>query len=301
MLPTGRGQKLLEAAYVWYAEGVSVVPVRERSKQVAIFWKDFQDQRPTISLIDYWFRAGLTNIAVVCGTGGLLVLDFDDAEYFHLWRSAAGSLAATYTETTSRGFHVFYRVTDDPITKAFEGCEVLGRGHVCNVAPSIHPNGNFYEVYGDPTTPIKTTSTKTLFSFLLSKKTEDKPVSKDSQNHKPTRYIEPDDLISKIKRANPLLPYVADLVGRRYPGDERALPKLSGSGGQWYLCKCPIHPHADKNPSFWVDVDRELWRCFSPQCQGFLGGDVINLAAIANNQSVSEAIRELRKEAQVLA
>lgn len=289
-----RGRKLLEAAFIWQDEGVSVVPVIYGSKEINIPWKIFQDQLPTDEQIRYWFSAGLVNIAVICGTGSLAVLDFDDQESYWMWKEKAGSLADTYTETTRRGFHVFFRV-DQRINKNFIGCEFKADRKACNVAPSVLAYGNMilpcYQVYGDVLTPIREVTTESLFSLL----SEKEPAADPNLQPAPRSIgkSKTNDLINRIKQKYPLLDFVFDLVRSSYPGDLEALPKMTGGNGRWFTCKCPLH--RDHKPSFSVDARNQIWRCFSPACPGSKGGDVINLYALANGLNVAEAIRRLAK------
>ena len=286
-----RGRKLVETAYTWLAEGVSVVPANPKSKRVTIPWGIFQEVKPSGAQVEYWFRAGLANIAAVCGTGGLLVLDFDDQAYYETWRAAAGELANTYTETTGRGYHAFYKVAD-PVSRRFIGVEALGNGHLCNLAPSIHPGGEVYQAFGDPLAPIKKTDTRTLFSLLSEKPRPSAALAAAELSLSNKKLVSGGDLISKIKTAYPLLDYVTELVQLAYPRVDQALPRPSGRD-RFYLARCPLH--ADHEPSLWVDTKRQIWRCFAASCRGSAGGDVINLWALANNIDVSAAIRQLAK------
>lgn len=293
LITENRGQKLLEAAYIWLAEGVSVVPVATASKRISIPWKIFQTKLPSAWQADYWFSAGLVNLAVICGTGDLVCLDFDHPQYYETWSAAAGELAGTYTEKTPRGFHVFFK-TDRPVSKDFIGCELKGPGHACNVAPSVLADNNRYEIYGDQFAPIKRTTTEKLFSLL----SEKEKISYDL-----TEKIEPpasgnistkdSDLVKRIKNKFPLTNYLWELLRVSYPSDANALPKPSGGNGRWFMSKCPLH--VDHEPSFSIDTKNQLWRCFSSGCVGSTGGDVINLYALANDINIGEAIRRLAK------
>jgi len=54
---------------------------------------------------------------------------------------------------------------------------------------------------------------------------------------------------------------------------------------------CPFH--SEKSPSFYVDTEKNTWRCFGA-CS--TGGDVINLYAEANGVDNSEAIKQLAQD-----
>ena len=289
---TPRGQKLLEAAFTWQSEGVSVCPAQPRAKEVLYHWRQLEGDPPTSKQIQSWFGSGVMNLALVCGTGGLLVLDFDQAESLEAWQLKAGELAKTYTEQTGRGLHLFYKV-DEPITKCFPvGVEALGLGHLCIAAPSIHPGGAVYSS-PDVLQPIRRTTTQRLFSLLSELPVTDqapKPAAKTlSKTELPagiakTGDIAGGDLITRIKAAIPVLAFAVSLTELRQ----------SGRAGRYWLGKCPFHE--DEKPSFWVDQEKNIWGCYSPSCAGSKGGDVLNLYALANNTTVNNAIRLLARE-----
>jgi hypothetical protein len=278
---TQRAGELLLEAFVWHDEGVSVVPAQPRSKAVRIPWRRFEITPPSIDTLKYWFSSGVMNIAVVCGSGGLLVLDFDQADQYEAWKVKAGDLADTYTEKSARGFHLFYKV-DDPQTRRFIECEALGLGHLCLVSPSIHPTGAIY-FSPDKCAPLRKVRTSQLFS-LLSEPPKPEVKKDPAELSKAKSESTSSDPIGKIKAALPLLSYVNQLTEL----------KPSGGNGRWYLGHCPFHE--DQEPSFYVDSKREIWRCYSPSCKGHKGGDVLNLYALRNNITVYEAIKRLARE-----
>lgn len=294
MQATLRGQKLLEAAYIWQSEGVAVCPAQPRAKEVLYHWRQLEKDPPTSKQIQSWFGSGVMNLALVCGTGGLVVLDFDQVQAVEAWQLKAGDLANTYTETTGRGLHLFYKV-DEPITRRFLcGVEVLGLGHLCLAAPSIHPGGAVYSS-PDALQPIKRTTQETLFSLLselpVIDQVEKMPAVSLSKAQMPARAVTGKngdtaggDLISRIKAAIPVLAFAVSLTELRQ----------SGRKGRYWLGKCPFH--SDEKPSFWVDQEKNIWGCYSPSCKGSKGGDVLNLYALANNITVPEAIRQLARE-----
>lgn len=286
---TQRGRELIAAAVTWLDEGVSVVPAQPRSKAVRLSWRNFEVNPPGVKLIRQWFTSGVMNLAVICGTGGLLVLDFDDLTKYQEWKEKAGYLAKTYTETSGKGIHVFYQV-EKPVTHKFLECEALGLGHLCNVAPSIHPMGNVYRVLGDPCAPIFQVDQNKLFSLLSEIQ---QPAAGTAKNNgagqqeslsKNKSAAAGTDVISKIKAAYSLVEYVSTFTEL----------KPSGSAGRYFTGLCPLHH--DENPSLWVDSKKEIWRCFSPACPGSSGGDVLNFYALANKITVTEAIKALARK-----
>jgi len=62
----------------------------------------------------------------------------------------------------------------------------------------------------------------------------------------------------------------------------------SGPPKRFVPAHCPFHD--DKEPSFWIDTDRNLWGCHACGVRG----DVINLYARLKGLTNTEAIREMR-------
>ena len=58
-------------------------------------WKPFQSAPPTEADVRRWIDGGCKSLAAVCGkvSGGLLILDFDEARFFDPWRAAVGEPA----------------------------------------------------------------------------------------------------------------------------------------------------------------------------------------------------------------
>lgn len=276
-----RTHKLLENAFVWLSEGVAVVPALPRSKAVNLHWREYEAIKPSEALIRRWFASGTNNLAVICGTGSLLVLDFDNRQLYDQWQQKAGSLARSYTEITGRGVHVFYK-SDQPKSRRFRECEALGLGHLCLVAPSIHPSGSVYSS-PDELAPILWATSAEIFS-LLSEVPQSQQTPIQDKASQSEALPSDSDLISRIKAAFPLLDLATKLTEL----------KPSGGGGRWFIGRCPLHE--DEAPSFWVDGARGLWSCYSPSCIGHKGGDVINLYALINHLSTSEAIKRLARE-----
>lgn len=277
-----RGNLLLKTAKYWLGLGVSVVPAWPRSKVVNLQWRRFETELPGEQLLKSWFEPGLSNLALVCGTGRadlgrLLVLDFDDLDHALEFGHKAGSLYKTYTESTGRGLHLFYLV-DTPITRKFREAESLGTGHLCLASPSVHPSGTVYKTICPNCTQIARVETSTLFSLLSEiKSVEFTRSSPGSSLPVPGGSV---DTITRIKAFYSIAEFAAELV------------ELKPSGrGRYLLGRCPFHE--DIHPSFWVDVSKGLWGCFAASCKANKGGDVINLYALAKGVTVREAIRRM--------
>lgn len=282
---TDRWLELIKVGTQWANLGVSVVPAQPHSKAVLIHWREWESKTPTHRDLSTWFSTGMNNIAVVGGTGRenekLLILDFDSMDLAIEFGKRSGDLYRTYTETSGRGLHLFYLV-DDPTTKRFIECEALGLGHLCNIYPSIHPNGQLYQRVINDHHGLLRVKTSQLFSLLseipvkeaLTTQQEGRQASKLNDDGR--------SVVKRVKAAYSLVEVASSLTQLKPSGENR-----------WFVGKCPFHQ--DTTPSFWVDGARGLWGCFSPSCPGSKGGDVINLVALSKKISVGEAVRELAR------
>lgn len=86
-------------------------------------WKSYQQTLPTQAKVKEWYSGKLQNIGFVTGlvSGGLEVMDFDDSDAYHEYKSAAvscglGALVSKietgYLEHSPRGVHWFYRCAE---------------------------------------------------------------------------------------------------------------------------------------------------------------------------------------------
>ena len=141
-----------------YAQlGLSVIPLQ--GKRPALnSWKQYQQERPSLSEIDQWYQQGLfNNIGIVCGevSDNLVVLDLDGVAGYPAFVATFPELADTYTISTGGGVgkHIYFKVgTIPPSVKAMGtpigNLELCGNGRQVVAPPSIHPTtGNAYQVH----------------------------------------------------------------------------------------------------------------------------------------------------------
>ncbi|MBA7517366.1 hypothetical protein ES705_09419 [subsurface metagenome] len=163
----GPGEKpenpILTAALDLVAEGISVIPLRARSKEPAFevlprgedgkpTWKEYQERLPTEQEVRSWFSDPSLNFGVVCGkvSGNLVVLDFDSLEAAKKWGKIYGSLVAgalvVKTGRKKGGYHLWIR-TDVPVPcKKCDGFDVKGEGGYVVGPGSTHPSGKKYKI-----------------------------------------------------------------------------------------------------------------------------------------------------------
>lgn len=175
--------------------GISVLPVRpDGSKQPALTsWRIYQQERPLPEEIEEWFTHPRRGLALVTGSisGGLIALDFDDSDFFDVWRERVRSeralsdlytyIASGYEERTPKGGrHLLFRCPEAfeqerkpgnqklalrpaPPPKRFETLgETREEGGLIIVYPShgnVHPSGRPYYLLRGSVADIRTIST----------------------------------------------------------------------------------------------------------------------------------------------
>jgi len=187
---------ILEEALRYLSMGMSIIPLKQKSKEPLIYWKEFQSRLPTKKEVEEWFKGKDNNIAIVCGSisGNLIVIDFDDIEKFVQWynRIEQTGLKETVLNTwiveTGKGIHVYFRVKMDPLNFAakfrtaprfIEGVDIKAEGGYVVAPPSIHPNGKQYRFRTSDVEKVAEIDEKTLNALLNSLKPESQFVEKE--------------------------------------------------------------------------------------------------------------------------
>jgi len=277
---------VLSEAIKWFGLGVSVVPVRARSKTAAVRWAEYTRRLPTPDELVRWFgRPLFRNYGVLCGkrhgqSGYLVALDFDDLDAGVSWLLGMGM--QTFTVATARGLHAYF-ITDEPAeTVHFDGGDLKATGYVLG-AGSVHPSGAVYTVLTDaPIANIR--SIREVMPDLPEPKPQPKAAPPILSKPEPSdawqsaEWQRP-NLIETIRTRFNLLDFLPDA-------------KKTDLTGRWWLARCPLHD--DHNPSMWVDLQRQLCGCYAG-CNGGRPLDVVNLAAALWNCSNAEAIDRLRQ------
>lgn len=246
---------IYEAALSWINQGRGLVPLQPGSKHIVggfgAYGRRITEEREAAA----WFRDRRCNLAVILGDG-LLCLDFDRAADYETWARASAA-AASYTEKTRRGFHVF--LAGESASGAGAGYEILAAGRVVTVSPSV-VGGFVYQVTRQPE---------------IMRVPVDFPLLSESPKIMPLPQHGGSDVLTRIKAAFS----VADVM-------TKAGVKLSGSE-RWRRGRCPFH--GDNNPSLWVDTERGLWGCRACDAHG----DVVNLWAMVHGVGIQEAIKAM--------
>ena len=249
--------------------GVVPIPILPYSKLPAVRWTYYRENPPTVADIQRWFAID-RNLALLCGpqSNSLVVLDFDQPLAYHKWR--AHTDIETYTVMSARGYHAYFWIEGQAQTLAMPGGEVKASGYVLTV-PSIHPNGARYRIW--EAFPVM--EAESLEQIGLVDLGDPLPIPSAPSIGNDTTGI-----INLIKSLVSVVDYLQELG---------AEPRPSSPDGIWWMCKCPFHD--DNHPSMWVNTQRNICRCFVPDCSGHVKNmDVINLYAKVHATTNREAI-----------
>lgn len=282
---------ILQRALEFLKLGISVIPLRHRSKEPMLpTWQPYQTTPNTEYELLRWFGSGWNNYGVVTGWNNLTVIDFDDFYTFGLWKSYMElmKLPMPYTVLSARGAHVYVSTTGGSNQKR-RGVDVKFHGYV--VGPgSTHPNGAQYVSLGKlhiaPMDSLDVILPEELFPHVAPVTCFNGAAAVISPN---TEYqLDPFasagmDLISKVKAMVRIESFFVDM-------------RKTSIDGRWYAALCPFHD--DHNPSMWIDTWNQICNCavclFKPM-------DVINLYARQHNMSESIAVVEMAREIGVWA
>jgi len=139
---------LLQWAKFYTSKGFSVIPLKPRSKQPLIRWKQFQNRRPTNIELEEWFADGQNNIAIVTGKiSGVTVVDLDSTDAISF--ADEHQFPSSPEVITGKGAHLYYKYCDG--IRNFQSKDDLpnidlrSEGGYVVAPPSFHPDGPKYE------------------------------------------------------------------------------------------------------------------------------------------------------------
>jgi hypothetical protein len=258
----------LDYALDWQRRGASVIPVRA-DKTPGVAWKPYQRAAATEAQIRQWFTRW-PNYGLVCGFGGLLVLDFDDLALWQVWQRA---YSVGYHVTTGRGAHVYF-YTDQPArTLHLSGVDVLGVGAYVLGAGCVHPSGAVYTAHSGPIPHVADVAP--LADRLLSISGGARPCSHPATG----ATVRPDSGDSPLQRVKARL-RAMDLLTTEV--------KVTGRG--WGMACCPLHD--DHHPSLSVNL-RTGDVCCLAGCAGGRWLDAIGLYCEWHHVTTRQAVYEL--------
>lgn len=287
---------ILEFTQRFFALGVAIMPLYHRSKEpILSTWRHLQSSLPTERELRTWFPTDWNNYAVICGWNNLVVIDFDNIEYFNIWTLCNSDLSnAAFKVRTRQGMHV-YICTETPCGNDKRisikgGIDVQAQGKYVVGPLSTHPSGHVYEPIGDLVLPvvrdIESILPLDLFPHVRSDDVVFNGVAPEFSKMHTEYQCDPLafaslDLVSKVK--------ASVRIESLFHGVQR-----SSTDGRWLKALCPFHK--DNHQSAWIDVQRQLAGC---QVCGMRPMDVVNVYARMRNLSVSAAVRALAEEVGV--
>ena len=286
--------ELRHTALEWHRNGYSVFPIELRGKRPLVKWSAYANAPAPMSQLVRWFKGNL-NMAVACGgEKHLTVVDFDtQVGYYKMLSRVSGDIHGiidrTYKVKTGRGLHVYFNVESRSRKNVEEKIDIKGDGGYVLVPPSLHPSGSVYTAMpGAEISDIQSISNAMLCEISSIPEFEPE-VERDycCENSGSVFDIVGDDLgfmsdFDYVLANVPILRVALRLTPM--------FPK-NGSGRYW-MGRCPIHK--DTDPSFWVDTELGIAKCYSTACPlNDKAVNAIGLWSMAKNISYVEAMHEL--------
>ena len=293
----------LETALQFLSLGIGIIPLYHRNKKpdtsvIGGTWEQYSVSLCSAAEVSSWLIGDWRNYGVVAGWNNLVIIDFDNIEYFKVWKLwAMGSdvariIDSAFKVTTSRGIHV-YVSTIDPVVNEKRisksgGIDVQAQRKFVVGPGSIHPSGHVYQPQGEMVFPlvlggIEEILPLDLFPRVVSEiETGSMPAVEIQHNN--TEYdafsvasftSEQVDLITKVKSMVRIENLFTDV-------------QKTSPDGRWYAARCPFHN--DSHPSLWIDARRQLCGC---QVCNMKPMDAINLYSRMHNVPESIAVSQL--------
>lgn len=304
----------LEYALLFVKNGISVFPLRHRGKEpesklISGQWENFTTEIPSISLLERWLSSEWQNYAVVCGWENLVVIDFDNMDYYNiwmLWASTQHEIIRYACETafkvkTSRGVHVYVRTLEPEVNgkriKKKGGIDIQAQRKYIVGPGSVHPSGHVYQAMNEFILPVVMGGIDEilpveLFPLIVAEpETGTMPVVDFAPNNTEYQSNDPFEIASGMSQGVDLIAKVKSIVRI-----ENLFPEArkTSTDGRFYSVKCPFHD--DHKPSFWIDTKRQLCGC---QTCGMLPMDAINLYSRMHNVTESAAVVEMAQSVGV--
>jgi hypothetical protein len=280
-------------ARFFVSQGISVFPVHYRGKKPALpHWEPYKDILPTDAQLREWFPTNLRNYAVVLGWQNLAVLDFDNEQVWYEWNhwrleQDAHPLDNAYMVKTARGMHVYFILLEARDNLKLPGIDFKTHGYVIGPG-STHPTGALYQAVSPWYLPIVDSLAELVPAEIL-----EQAVSADYQPVSGMTLPAPErDLWDEVDNPSPELftgaLSIVDTIKARWRV-EQFFPGVKPAG-KWMRVCCPFHD--DKEPSAWVNVEKQLFGCHSCNMKPM---SVIGLyAALYTGGDIQEAIRKMR-------
>lgn len=297
--------ELYTTAKFWLSQGIATIPIQYMRKDPRIKWLPYTEHLPTHNDIAYWFASRLSNIGIITGWNNLTILDFDNMGKFIKWvrwaketgnKKAQRIIDETRIVFSKRGVHLYIYCPDAENMK-LDKIDILANRKYALIPPSIHPDGKKpYELFRD-VLPITISNYTDIFPVEWLDQAEKEQKNDINSNFSEERQAEIIDYdpwkIAGIGEMQPVSVKsikenlrIEDLFTELYPNN---FLSNSDNTGRYKITCCPFHD--DHNPSFWIDIEKQICGCHSGCTQKPL--DIINLYAKAKAISDREAIKAL--------
>jgi putative DNA primase/helicase len=244
----------------------------KRGKHPTVAWGTWaQTVTPQMIELAWHKRSGLFNIGIACGPSNLVVLDEDEHGELARWLVTYGvTLPDTYTVTTGRGFHYYFRWDHvgqriNNCEKVFDGFSINVRGHGGFVVAegSVHESGAVYAGNGQPIAPLPAEVANLLLTQRSSQQSPQSTTNGDSASAERRERVDyQNTMIPFHKRHGALVAYAGRLrrMGLDY---EEAVPVFRQ---RWLLCEQPtgqipearFHTDACEKPATWAEAEARL-------------------------------------------
>lgn len=139
---------MLQWALKYTKLGMSVIPLKEKSKEPAIDWEEFQTRRATEQEITKWFQSPF-NVGIVLGRiSNLLVLDVDGVLGADFLRKQ--NIHSPATALSGTGSHLYFKYNGEKTQYLWKGkneheeVRLRSDGLYIVAPPSVHPGGKRY-------------------------------------------------------------------------------------------------------------------------------------------------------------
>jgi hypothetical protein len=284
----------LTIALNWLILGFDLIPIQPNTKYIMRGFGLHQRRIKTPDEAKKYFGSNSkNNLAVICN-GDNFIIDFDDWNIYTQWaKSAAECYTTSYTEYSPKGAHVF--LCGDLV----DGLQLIDGVEIKKIAlafPSVvdgkkYTQGTFPRIYrGDVDDCFFSLSKAGTPTAYLLRTREKNPIIESTQkkNFNPARSSGA-DVIARIKIEINALDVLKQYAKTSYD-------TMQGDG-RFRAFICPFHKGQGKNGkernrSFWVDTERNLYGCHT--CHK--SGDVINLFADLRAVEVRNAIKTLAEQ-----
>lgn len=136
----------LKLALEYLNMGMSIIPLRPKSKLPLIPWETYKTRKATVDEVVRWFKGTNNNIAIITGEiSGVAVVDCDSLESLEY---AQKNFPSHQRTRTTKGEHFWFRHPGTPVRNCVNlhgiKLDIRGDGGYVVAPGSLHPDGMVY-------------------------------------------------------------------------------------------------------------------------------------------------------------